>query len=82
MRARWLLIRFTLLTTCFLPRASAVSPTADEMTEAQHWIAAALAGGLTAKPMFSFMYDGKPVSELLTACEFKQGKRQLDDQRA
>jgi hypothetical protein len=81
MRARWLFVLFTLLTTGYLPCASAVLPTDDEMTEAQRWTAAAFAGGSTAKPVFSFMYDGKPVDELLAACAFKQGEHKLNDQR-
>ncbi len=82
MRTRWSFVLFILLTACHLPSAYAVSPTSDEMTEAQRWDAGALAGTSTAKPVFSFMCDGKPVGELLATCEFKQGERKLDDQRA
>lgn len=51
------------------------------MTEAQRWTAGALAAGSTAKPVFSFTYDGKPVGELLKACEFKPSERKIDEQR-
>ncbi len=81
MRARWLFVLLAFLALCYPPRAFAVSPTSDEMTEAQRWTVVALAGGPTVKPVFSFTYDGKPVGELLAACEFKQGERKLDGQR-
>ncbi len=81
MRASWLFVLLTLPAACYLPYASAVLPTADEMSEARRWTAAAL-GGSTTKPVFSFIYNGRPVSELLAACEFKQEERKLDGQRA
>lgn len=81
MRQRWLFVVLTFLTTCCLPPASTVSPTADELAEAQRWSAATLAGDSAARPVFSFLYDGKPSSELLAACAFTREERKLDDTR-
>lgn len=81
MRARRCFVLLTLLTTCCIPCAFAVSPAPDEMSEAQRWAAAAFTGTQAAQPVFSFTYDGRPVAELLAACAFKHEERTLDNER-
>jgi alpha-galactosidase len=71
----------------------AVSPTAEEMAAAQHWVAASFMGNGPADPskkhwftqadesFFSFVCDGKPSREFLKTCECQRSKRSLDENR-
>ncbi|HOH30655.1 MAG TPA: hypothetical protein PLC40_13340, partial [Candidatus Hydrogenedentes bacterium] len=81
MRQSGLFVGLAVLATCCLPCAWAVSPTADEIAEAQRWSATALTGDSSAGPVFSFLYDGKPSREVLAACAFTEEESNLDDIR-
>jgi alpha-galactosidase len=71
--------------------AQAVSPNADEMSAARRW-AARFEGVDDAKPAeakdaaaaampFSFVYDGKPSSELLKGWKCQRSSQKLDENR-
>lgn len=66
------------------PSARAGSPTSQEMTEAQQWMAARFEAGPDAKsaqPFFSFTYGGKPSADLLKTWTVTRATRPLDGQR-
>ncbi|MFA6240067.1 MAG: alpha-galactosidase [Candidatus Hydrogenedentales bacterium] len=81
MRVRGLFVLFAIPAICCLPCAFAVSPTDDELAEAQRWTAASLTVEPPVNPVISFTYDGKPVRDLFATFEFKQSERALDAQR-
>ncbi len=62
---------------------AAVSPTSDEMAQAQQWSEGLEKVPQTANgtPYFSFTYDGKPSTEVLDEWKKDQTNRKLDDQR-
>ena len=61
----------------------AVSPTPAEMSEARQWSEKMedVAKPKSLESFFSFLYDGKPSTELLGQWERKEATRKLDDQR-
>lgn len=72
--------------------ASATSPAADEMAEAQRWAAAKFEEGMSerrqegrptsnAEPFFSFTYDGRPSAEVLKTWTLQRTRRLLDEKR-
>jgi alpha-galactosidase len=64
--------------------ASAVSPSPGELALSRHWAAAKFEGAKEPKDsdsFFSFIYDGKPSTELLKTWERKRASRRLDPQR-
>lgn len=76
------LCAFTALTCLSVP-CFAVAPTATEFAQSKGWLAASFrqAKGQTLPP-FSFVYDGKPSSELLPTWGFEESSRALDANRA
>jgi alpha-galactosidase len=64
-----------------IPRfAHASSATPDEMAEAHRFVTASFAAA-NPRPPFSFIYDGRPCSELLHSWQPKRAARKLDAQR-
>ena len=72
--------------------ASAISPTSDEMAEAQRWAAAKFEEGTSelrqagrsapsVEPFFSFTYDGRPSAEVLKTWTFERTRRLLDGKK-
>jgi alpha-galactosidase len=63
--------------------SAAVLPTAAEMEESQRWakMLADLPQSKNSVPFFSFTYDGKPSTELLSQWKKSQTSKKLDDQR-
>jgi alpha-galactosidase len=60
--------------------AQAVSPTTAELNQAHAWAAARFQGTPAApdfSPPFSFIYDGKPTSELLSSWKFDHTSKEL-----
>ena len=70
-----------LIVPCFRVRqATALSPSAEEMATAADWLHAHLAADSILAP-FSFIYDGKPSTELLKNWDCRRQSRKLDDNR-
>jgi alpha-galactosidase len=65
--------------------ANAVTPTTSEMAQAEKWVNAKFSEAGKDKslegPFFSFTYDGKPSSDLLSKWELKRSQRKLDEHR-
>ena len=84
---------FLMATSALSPRAaSATSPAADEMAEAQEWAAAKFEEGTldlrqagrspsNAEPFFSFTYNGRPSAEVLKTWTVQRTSRLLDEKR-
>jgi alpha-galactosidase len=63
--------------------AQAVSPQPEELRLRDEWLGRTdIAGSTLGNPPFSFVYDGKPSSELLKTWQAKCDTRRLDAQRA
>ncbi len=64
--------------------AWAVSPTPAELAHAHDWAATQFDGEKNAQDVpafFSFVYDGKPLAELLKTWSVKRSSRKIDDRR-
>ena len=61
--------------------AQAVTPSTQEMADAQAWVAARCEGTDTPEPVFSFSLGGKPSAEVLKAWTFDRQRERIDDAR-